>query len=125
MVFNWKEFSRNKKEEYRKIGHIECPAFCDEKIYFNNYGFVHLMFKGRKLRTESDINRRWMLMRHVPRILQITDTIHHFETRSRDKSIADFWEIRKEIVLHNRKRVIRIVIRRLNNGVLHFFSIYD
>ena len=47
---DFKEFIKKAKKEYKKIGHVECPAFRGEKVYFNNDGFNHLVRKGAFVR---------------------------------------------------------------------------
>ena len=47
---NWKEYIKEAKEEYKNIGYVECPAFGGESVYFNNYGFKHLVYKGKNPR---------------------------------------------------------------------------
>lgn len=123
---NWKEFLTKIKNTYKDIGYITCPAFHDENIHFNHYGFKHILFKTRKFRARSDIRRRFFLLPYAVLILKNNKDIHHYEERIRDGSTAHFWEIRKEILIGSKNRVIRIVIRKLNDsGKIHFFSVYD
>src|SRR5690349_1756111 len=122
---NWKEFIKNTKSKYRKIGQIQSPAFFNEKVSFNHYGFKHLFYKDRKFRIKPDVKRRLFLLPHAIRILKYKKEIYHQEESVKEKSIAHFWEIREEKYIGSKKKIIRIVLRKLNNGTLHFLSVYD
>ena len=122
---NWEQFIQNLKEVYKKIGHITCPIFKNENIYFNHYGLSHLMYKDRKKRPPGDIQRRIILLSQALDILKQATEIHHHDVKVKEKSIAYFWEIRQHIIREGKKRIIRIVLRRLNQGTIHFFSVYD
>jgi hypothetical protein len=67
---NHKLFIQNQKVEYRKLGFAECPAFNNEKIYFNNYGFQHIIRKGKKLREISEQIKRFNILKYAPIIIK-------------------------------------------------------
>jgi hypothetical protein len=103
-----------------KIGYVKCPAFGNEKIYFTQAGFNHLLRKGRKLREKNDQIRRLTLVFHAPTILAVSTIVSSYERTYLRDSSADFWSFvgtRKEIS-------ITVVIRQLNGGRKHFFSIF-
>lgn len=114
-----KDFIKLAKEEYKKIGYVECPAFSGEKVYFNHYGLNHLMFKGRIPRPMDQVTERFNLLIYVKNIIKNTKTIYNEEKRTKDQSEAYFWTIKYSLRTMN----IRIILRRLNNGTIHFFSI--
>ncbi len=120
MYKNWKEYLKEEEEKYKKLRFIKCPAFNDEEVHFNYYGLRHLIYKGEKLRTKDEIIKRFNLLPFTPNILKIIKTADHEEKRVRENSNAYFWTIKHQI--HSGLRV-RIIIRRLNSGTLHFFSI--
>jgi hypothetical protein len=122
---NWDEFIEQFKDTYQKIGYVRCPAFPDEQIHFNHYGLKHLLFKGRKLRLRGDIRRRIFLLPYAIMILKNNNNIYYYQKSIKNESTAYFWEIRREINIYNKSRIIRIVIRKLNNESFHFFSVYD
>ncbi len=95
------------KEHYKKIVSIESPAFGNEKIYFNHYGFDHLIMKQRKYRTSEEIKRRFRLMDDVTYILHKTTTIFSEERRLKGTSTAYFWTIKKEV----NNRMIRSIMQ--------------
>jgi hypothetical protein len=108
------------KLEYKSIGYVECPAFDYEKVYFNRHGLKHLIYKGRIPRSLEEVTKRFNLIHYATSIIKKTNKIDNEEKRIMGDSTAYFWTIRNTI---NNHLTIRIILRRLNNGVLHFFSI--
>lgn len=117
---NWKKYLKNEEEKYKKLGFVICPAFNCEEIYFNHYGLHHLIYKGDKLRTKDEIMKRFTLIPFVQNILKKIKSVNNEEKRIKEQSIAYFWTIKHQV--HSGLRV-RVIIRRLNNGTLHFYSI--
>jgi hypothetical protein len=114
-----KEIVEKFKMEYKKIGYIECPAFGNEKVYFNHYGLQHIQFKGRTPRsTEQTINRFNLTFKYY-KILKNIKRVESEEKSIEANSTVYFWTIKSRVGFIN----IRIILRRLNNGTLHFFSI--
>ncbi len=94
-----KEFIKKAKEEYKKIGYVECPAFGGEKVYFTNKGFNHLIFRDGKFRSKSDQKRRLSLLKNVINIVKKAKKYNY----DREKC---FWEITEDMG----DRVVKIVI---------------
>lgn len=117
---NWKEYLKHEQIKYKRIGYVKCPAFNNEEIYFNHYGLHHLIYKGDRLRTKDKIIKRFRLIHYAPNILCKIKHTDHEEKRAQKQSFAYFWTIKYQIY-HGLR--VRIIIRRLNNGTLHFFSI--
>jgi hypothetical protein len=117
---NWREYLKNEEIKYNRLGRIKCSAFGGEEIYFNHYGLHHLIYKGDKVRTKDEIIKRFSLILFAPNIIKKIKSVDKEEKRTKGKTHAYFWTI-KHKVHHN--LWIRIIIRRLNNGTLHFFSI--
>ncbi len=108
--------------KYRNIGPIKCPAFNNEEIYFNRYGFDHIVYKAGIPRPIDEVANRFSLLTYVPNILKNLGSVDSEEKRIKSRSIGYFWTIKYS--LHSGLRV-RIIIRRLNDGQLHFYSIMD
>ena len=104
------------KEEYYQIGQVICPSLNDEKVYFNNHGFNHLIRKRGVKRYVWDSNRRFKLLKYAKIIIESVDV--QIEYR---KSKQEFWTLIK--VINNKK--IKIVLRRISGGRIHFYSIFD
>ena len=115
-----KLFIKKAKEEYKKIGYIECPAFGGEKVYFNRYGLRHLFYKDRVSRPIEEVIKRINLLQYASNILKHIKNVDNEERRTKNKTYAYFWTIKYSI---NSDLRIRIILRRLDNGNLHFFSI--
>lgn len=117
---NWKEYLEKEEKKYKRLGHIKCPAFSNENVYFNHYGFDHLVYKSRFPRPQDEVMKRFELLLHVFRVLKNAKSVTNEEKRIKGKSHAYFWTIRYKV----NNKTIRIILRRLgDNGALHFFSV--
>lgn len=111
------------KSFYFSIGAIRCPALNGEFVYFNRRGFQHLIRKGKRYRSLTEIIRRLRLLPLAVQTIKTTK-IHHEETTILgEESIATFWTLKETYAKQN--IVIYIIIRKLNDGKIHFFSVYD
>lgn len=117
---DWRKYVITEKEKYKKLSHVECPAFGNEFIYFNYYGLNHIFYKSGILRSKKEIIDRCALLPYVPNILMNLRIIDGEEKRVKENSFAYFWTIKHQI---NPALRLRIIVRRLNNGTLHFFSV--
>jgi hypothetical protein len=80
MNIEWNNFLREKEIEYSSIGYVKCPAFGNEKIYFTNTGFSHLVRKSRKQRDKNIQIRRLTFCLYAPGILGRSRTYNtHFK----------------------------------------------
>lgn len=118
----WKKYIKNEKERYRNIGYAECPAFNNERVYFNNYGFDHIVYKGKGGRSKEEITKRLSLIVVARIILEESKSIFRERVSIRNTSKAFFYELRG--CSKDGKVKICIVVRRLNDSKLHFFSIF-
>ena len=69
--------------------------------------------------------RRLTLMLFVPTVIRNTAKVHCHRRNMIGKSVADFWEIRKSMMINGDERLVSVIIRRMNGGRLHFFSVFD
>ena len=118
---NWKEFVEKKHQEYKKIGCVECPAFGNEKIYFNRHGFNHLLRKEGIPRSRYEQHRRTALLPYAVKILSDATRSITYSTNIEENCLAQFWTFHSTID----SKKIKIVVRQLGTGRKHFFSIYD
>jgi hypothetical protein len=86
------------KAFYRSIGRVWSPQI-DDHIMFNNIGFRHLIWKGRRRRSYRD--------QHGKKIIKTPS--------------ANFWEFTGE---RDNKTII-VIVRQIKSGRKHFFSVYD
>ena len=94
---------------------ITCPALNNEKIYFNNSGFTHLMRKGGKLRAYSEQKRRFSALKFCKEILTLRDPVIEY----RQINNVQFWMFKT--IKDNLE--IKLVIRQIDSNPKHFFSI--
>jgi len=104
------------KQEYYSIGHIICPVLNNEKVYFNNYGFNHLIRKRGVKRYIWDTKRRMVLLKYVKRVINSKNTEVEYR-----KDKQKFWALIK--IIQGRK--IKVILRKIGKGKLHFFSIFE
>lgn len=112
-------FIQSYKKLYRTFTSVECRALQNEKVYFNSHGFNHLIRKGSKFRPHTQIRDRFSLLMYCPEILKSTCDVHEYRIVHQKDSVAHFWTIKKRL----NSLDIKVVVRRINNGRLHFFSV--
>lgn len=123
-VENHKKFIKNSYEEYKKIRYVECPAFANEKVYFNQDGFRHLIRKGKKLREIKDQVKRLNLLKYVSKVISESKK---FKDYNKNKPInpsevhneANFWSL---IKIHDNIKII-VIVRQIKDNNKHFFSV--
>jgi hypothetical protein len=106
---------KDAKEEYRMIGYVECPVLNNEKIYFTNKGFNHLIFRDGKFRPKRDQLRRLSLLKDS------IDIIRNNKEYNKDRG-EDFWSLSKSI---NNKLVTVVVLKLPNSDKKIFLSVFD
>lgn len=124
-----KNFIKAEKKKYRKIRYVECPALDNEKIYFTDKGFTHLLRKGRELRPIHVQIKRIRLLKYAIPILKDSTKFHSYRIRTRNfegtkgiiKSSAQFWSFEK--VMEGGS--IIVVVCQINKENKHFLSIMD
>jgi hypothetical protein len=113
---NYKIAKRKAKEFYGKIDRAWCPAL-DDYIVFNKTGFQHLMRKGNVPRVNSEQKRRFALLPYACLLLNDSNVRIIF----RKEKDATFWSFTEEI----NDRAIVLIVRQINDGNKHFFSIFE
>lgn len=114
------QFIQEQKKFYRNIGHVICPALGNAKIFFNNKGFTHLLRKNQYLRPIDEQIKRLALLPHCIEILLDPQIGASYKILRSHRGTAEFWGLEKTI----NSQTIRVVIRKVNNGTLHFFGVY-
>jgi hypothetical protein len=119
------------KRVYKMIGRVKCPALNDEFVAFNNEGLNHIMRKGKNLRPKTEQKRRFALLKYAEPIIINPQAIIEYREEIKkvfvkkqgqkilQESIARFWTFSASVD-HCK---IKIVVRQLNAGQKHFFSI--
>jgi hypothetical protein len=115
-----KDYDRLRKEAwdfYSKLEPVLCHALNNKKVSFSNAGFRHLFYKGRRRRSPKDVFRRLKILPYAQDVIRSESAGIIFKTGTS----ANFWEIRSR----HKNRPIKVVIRQINGGSIHFFSIMD
>ena len=117
---DWKRYIETKKAEYKKIGKTSCQAFNNEVVYFNKHGLAHLQWKGRVPRPRLEQKKRLDLLEDIIFTLTNQKEIEEYRFIIEGKSKVHFWELRGIAT----DKTFRIILRRKNNGFLHFYSVF-
>lgn len=128
MTNDWRKIVTNTREKYKKLQPIACPAFGNELIYFNRNGFNHLVRAGKRARSVREQIRRVRLFERVVSILSISKSFQKYRKLERyivdnpnGKSTAQFWAF----ICKKKGNTVIVLIRQLNNGHKHFFSVMN
>ena len=120
------------KDFYKKIGTVLSPALDNQYISFNNTGFNHLVRK-LSLRSRNEQKRRFLRLPQVELIIKNPKAIIVYRKEEKKIEIKkNGLKVLKESTIHywtfvyftDSKR-IKIVIRQVNNGSKHFYSVMD
>ena len=103
------------KNAYNCIKNKEINSIFNNKIIFNYKGFDHLIRKNRKLRTISDTERRFYLLKYIKIVLENGSIC---EVRKLQK--INFYSINYKINKVN----IFVIIKESNNN-FYFYSIFN
>lgn len=130
-ALNYQQLKIKTKKLYSKIGRIPSPALSNEYVAFTSVGFTHLVRKGRNPRPQSEQIKRFSLLVFAEQIIKNPQAVIIYRTtetkywtnRHGEKvlitSTGHFWTF----VEKTDGYTIKIVIRQLNSGQKHFFSI--
>lgn len=127
-------YERQKAAAHSLYAHtrpILSPAL-GERVSFTAEGFNHILFKGSRSERErpSQIMRFKLLPRAI-RLIEHANTFQEFEEMSREYEV----KVRKKrrlktklvrywgIIAIFEERKIKVILRKIGNGKLHFWSI--
>ena len=101
---------------YRRYSVMYCKQI-NETVHFNDRGFRHLIRKYGKVRPRKEYMRKFELF--ILNIESLQNEKFKVETNTsiNGNGAAEF------ISLSSAKLKVRIILRRINEGRLHFFSI--
>lgn len=125
-----KEFAKNYFRKNRTIFSV-----CLGEIHFNSSGFMHLIWKNlnkkHKRNWKSQL-ARFRLLRHIKPVLkgmqyyqEYMESLEEVKTKQGKKTtlqskVITYWGF--VAIIENKIR-IKIVLRRIGNGKIHFWSI--
>lgn len=104
---------------YEEIKSVVCPALENKPVSFTLSGFKHLIWKGRIIRPKHEQQERFLLIPLATRIIKDSTHIVDYRVSIIENSHVHFWAIKGEI----EGKQIRVIIRKKNDGPLHFFSV--
>jgi hypothetical protein len=119
MSDRFKELLEQRRAEYKGYMPVFCPVL-KEYVIFNAKGFNHLLFrpKGRE-REQTEQIARLNILPFASRIIQFSIGLKRRERRTAIGKTIKYWGL--ESVINGQR--IRVVLRRIGNGKLHFWSI--
>ena len=118
---NFKGFVEKIRSEYENINYIKCPAFNDERVYFDHRGFGHITIKYKKCRSVGQQLRRFKLIPFAAKILEISHELQSQRTSRKKNHVYNQYALQGKIG----GLTIRVIVGRLDNGKLHFLSVMD
>ncbi len=98
-----------------------CPGINNEKIYFNYAGLKHLIRKGGKTRSIKQVYSRVKLFRYIKDTIGAQSTPVEYRVTNYQENIVEYWGLSRQI---RAKFTITVVLRRRNDGRIHFYSIF-
>lgn len=122
MEDDWKEYLSKRRSEYAQIGYVECPVFPNEKIYFTQSGFRHLIGKQRKMRDRNEQIKRITFLQYAPGVLKRSTKFSTNFTNIAENGIkVSFWSFEGKV---NGISLV-VIVRQIDSQPKHFFSIFD
>jgi len=132
---NFKKLREKAETFYKEVGEIHCPYF-NERISFNSKGLEHIKFKTkRKIRERKDAYMRLKNIHLAPQILKNSYTLQEkqnkkifvdIKTNSRKETIlknCTYYGFLAIITDGNFEKRLKIIIRQIDGGQKHFWSI--
>lgn len=130
---NYKHVRDAAEAFYKKIGYIRCPALNHELVHFTNEGFRHLMFKGKRRRSERDKRVQMMKFKLLPKakdVIEIATTFQEY-----DEELTEVVKKRKKRQIKEPAMIkywgfvaiidgyrLKVIVRQIGNGQKHFWS---
>ena len=105
---------------YFSIGEVTSSDL-NEEIIFNRFGWRHIFQKSFHTRSTHDRIRRFKLLRDAREIIQY-GYIGAFRENTQNGIRGRFWTLCLEKKGHKK---LKVVVRQINDGQKHFFSIMD
>lgn len=130
-ISNYDSLRDDTRAWYKSLKPIQSPAL-NNLVHFTSEGFEHIIFK--RARAERDKSSQMMRLKLLPRAVKLIEqsttfqeyeeTIKQFAVKRRKKNEliskkVVYWGI---IAIVN-ERKIKVIIRKIGEGQLHFWSI--
>lgn len=130
-VSNYEKLRTDTSAWFQSVRPLFSPAL-EEMVHFTSNGFEHIIYK--RARTERDKSSQMMRFKLLPRAVRLIEvattfqeyeeTLMQFEVKRRKKRVLEakrvqYWGL--IAIIEGRK--IKVIIRRVGKGQLHFWSI--
>lgn len=117
-----KELMAKYRDSYRRIKPVRSPAI-KETIYFNMYGFKHLVFKGKHRRETKAIFNRLVLVPLIAPVIHSCDEAQEIRIRKEiidGKKVTVTYHALEAHVGKDSVRV-RVITRKVGKKGRHYF----
>jgi|ERR1039458_91811 hypothetical protein len=119
-----------RRQRYNATKNTYCPLL-KEVVYFNNKGFFHITHDGRdRLRPEADARMRLNLIPHIDKVISHSTKLNRNpvlvpKTETKFNKELSYYELYHYLGRSKSKRKVGIIVvlRRIGNGRLHFYSV--
>lgn len=99
---------------------VHCPAFPNEKVYFNSKGLNHLFYKGdNRARTHEEVIVRVRLLDRAVKLLKIMPLSQEEDFIYRDGKKIIFWAF--EGVIEDKR--VKVIVRQRGTGNKLFWGV--
>lgn len=131
MSSEYEKIKTGAQEFYALTKPVRSPAL-DEEVRFPAEGFNHIIFKsGRRERERESQIMRFKLLPRAVRLIAHANTFQEFEETAKNVEVKTHKrrEMRSKAVLYwgiiaiFEGRKIKVILRKVGNGQLHFWSI--
>lgn len=114
------QLKKKAKEFFKANKIVKCPAFPNEKIFFNAKGLQHLFYKGpRSKRDLRRIAKNIELLPRAVKLLELMPIPQEEDTYTTHEKKYNFWAFEGVVD----KRRIKVIVRQVGTGKKHFYSV--
>ncbi len=110
---------RKAHERYLKYLPVKCPHLENEVIVFNRHGFNHFERKGR-MRPRKEVLDRLTLLPLATEVISSKNSVCDLRSEKSNGDEIKYWGLTYALAVD---RKIRVVVRQINKGPKHFYSI--
>jgi len=128
---NYEKLRDDAQTLYAGTKPVRSPAL-DDQVSFTSEGFNHIIFKGPRHERERSsqimrfklLPRALRLLAHANTFQEFEETLKEFEVKTRKKRERKSKPVRYwGIIAIFEGRKIKVILRRIGDGQLHFWSI--
>ncbi|RJQ29667.1 hypothetical protein C4571_00835 [Candidatus Parcubacteria bacterium] len=114
-------FINRQKSLYKSLNPCYCPA-AQVTVYFTSDGLNHILYNRRRPRSHDERHYRAGLITHIVEVITKAPVAIQ-KVHASDPSCS-LWILWHEVVdRNNRKLKIKVLLRKIGNGNVHFLSI--